>query len=110
MGEDRHASAIYFLNQANTNAIAIPQKGDPALSTYGSALGFIESFKGIPQDRRLITDVQIDGLLSRIVADKPYRLVTQSGDVVSAFSTAYQEIGAIYGFTQTEIEDSKKLY
>ncbi len=105
-----YSSAIYFLNQASTNAVAIPQKGDPALSAYGAALGFIESFKGIPQDRRLITDVQIDGLLTRIGADKPYRLVTQSGDVVSAFSTAYQEIGGIYGFTQTEIEDSKKLY
>ena len=105
-----YATVIYYLNQANTNAVAIPQMGEPALRAYSEALGFIESFKGIPQDRRLITDVQIDGLLSRIGADKPYRLVTQSGDVVSAFSTAYQEIGAIYGFTQTEIEDSKKLY
>jgi len=105
-----YSTVIYYLNQAGTNAVAIPQKGEPALRAYGEALGFIESFKGIPQDRRLITDVQIDGLLSRIGADKPYRLVTQSGDVVAAFSTAFQEIGAIYGFSQTEIEDSKKLY
>ena len=105
-----YATVIYYLNQAATNAIAIPQKGQLALLAYGEALGFVESFKGIPQDRRLITDVQIDGLLARIGSDKPYRLVTQSGDLVSAFSTAFQEIGGIYGFTQTEIEDAKKAY
>jgi len=105
-----YATVIYYLNQAGMNAIAIPQKGQLALHAYGEALGFVESFKGIPQDRRLITDVQIDGLLTRIGADKPYRLVTQSGDLVSAFSTAFQEIGGIYGFTQTEIEDAKKVY
>lgn len=105
-----YSTVIFYLNQAGMNAIAIPQKGEPALRAYGEALGFIESFKGIPQDRRLITDVQIDGLLSRIGADKPYRLVTQSGDIVGAFSTAFQEIGGIYGFTQTEIEDAKKAY
>ncbi len=105
-----YATVIYYLNQAGMNAISIPQKGEPALKAYAEALGFVESFKGIPQDRRLITDVQIDGLLTRIGADKPYRLVTQSGDLVSAFSTAFQEIGAIYGFTQTEIEDAKKAY
>ena len=105
-----YATVIYYLNQAGMNAIAIPQKGQLALHSYGEALGFVGSFKGIPQDRRRITDVQIDGLLTRIGAAKPYRLVTQSGDLVSAFSTAFQEIGGIYGFTQTEIEDAKKAY
>ncbi|MEA2747800.1 MAG: hypothetical protein QOI41_1943 [Myxococcales bacterium] len=105
-----YATVIFYLNQAAQNAVAIPQKGQLALHSYGEALGFIESFKGIPQDRRVITDVQIDGLLTRVSAAKPYRLVTQSGDVVGAFSTAFQEIGGIYGFTQTEIEDFKKVY
>lgn len=105
-----YATVIYYLNQAGTNAVAIPQQGPAALHAYGEALGFIESFKGIPQDRRLITDVQIDGLLARIGSDKPYRVVTRSGDLVSAFNTAFQEIGGIYGFTQTEIEDAKKAY
>jgi hypothetical protein len=105
-----YATVIFYLNQAGTNAIALPQKGEPALKGYSEALGFVESWKGIPQDRRVITDVQIDGLLTQIGADKPYRLVTQSGDVVGKFSTAFQQIGAIYGFTQTEIEDAKKAY
>jgi hypothetical protein len=105
-----YATVIYYLNQAGTNAIALPQKGEIALKAYGEALGFVESWKGIPQDRRLITDVQIDGLLMQIGADRPYRLVTQSGDVVGGFSTAFQQIGGIYGFTQTEIEDAKKAY
>ena len=104
------ATVIYYLNQAATNATAIPAKGQLALHAYGEALGFAQSFKGIPQDRRKITDVQIDAVLARIGASTPYQLVTRTGERVVAFNTAFQEIGAIYGMTQTDIEDAKKAY
>ncbi|MDB4934983.1 MAG: hypothetical protein JWP87_1955 [Labilithrix sp.] len=105
-----YLTVIYYLNAAGTNAIAIPAKGQAALHAYGEALGFAQSFKGIPQDRRRITDVQIDGLLATMGADTPYRLVTRSGERVQAFATAIQQIGGIYGFTPTEIEEAKKAY
>ena len=104
------ATVIYYLNQAATHATAIPAKGQLALHAYGEALGFAQSFKGIPQDRRKITDVQVDAILARIGATTPYLLVTRTGERVVAFNTAFQEIGAIYGMTQTDIEDAKKAY
>jgi hypothetical protein len=105
-----YLTVIYYLNAAGTNAIAIPAKGQAALHAFGEALGFAESFKGIPQDRRKISDVQIDGLLVTMGADTPYRLVTRSGERVGAFATAIQQIGGIYGFSPTEIEEAKKAY
>ena len=104
------ATVIYYLNQAATSATVIPAKGQLALHAYGEALGFAQSFKGVPQDRRKITDVQIDAILQRIGATTPYQLVTRTGERVVAFNTAFQEIGAIYGMTQTDIEDAKKAY
>ena len=104
------ATVIYYLNQAATSATVIPAKGQLALHAYGEALGFAQSFKGVPQDRRKITDVQIDAILQRIGATTPYQLVTRTGERVVAFNTAFQEIGAIYGMTQTDIEDAKKEY
>jgi hypothetical protein len=104
------ATVIYYLNQAATNATVIPAKGQLALHAFGEALGFAQSFKGVPQDRRKITDVQIDAILTRIGATTPYQLVTRTGERVVAFNTAFQEIGAIYGMTQTDIEDAKKAY
>jgi hypothetical protein len=103
-------TVIFYLNAASNNATASPVKGSQALHGYGEAIGFIQSFKGIPQDRRKITDVQIDALLQRVGADKPYKLITDTSTRVVAFNTAFQDVGAIYGLTQTEIEDAKKAY
>ena len=107
-----YLTVIYYLNQAATNATAVPAKGQLALHGYGEALGFAQSFKGIPQDRRKITDVQIDALLTRIGATAPYKLVIPAltSDRVVAFNGAYSDIGAVYGLTPTEIEDAKKEY
>ncbi len=105
-----YLTAIFYLNQASTHAMAAPVKGPQALHAFGEAHGFVQSFRGIPQDRRKITDAQIDALLQRIGAAKPYELLTRTTERVVAFSTAFQDIGAIYGLTQTEIEDAKKAY
>jgi len=105
-----YATAIFYLNAAATYATASPVKGPPALEAFGQALGIVQSFKGVPQDRRKITDVQIDAILDRIGAASPYKLISESSTRVVAFNTAYQDIGAVYGLTQTEIEDAKKDY
>ena len=54
--------------------------------------------------------MQIDALLARVGADKPYKLITDTSSRVVAFNSAFQDVGAIYGLTQTEIEDAKKVY
>lgn len=108
-----YLSVIYYLYEAQTNALVTPvttAKSAAALHAFGSAIGFAQSFKGIPQDRRKITDAQIDALLTRIGTASAYQLITRTGDRVVAFSTATQEIGAIYGLSQIEIEDAKKAY
>lgn len=105
-----YLTAIYYLNQAATNAQAMPVKGPQALHAFGEAQGFIQSFRGIPQDRRKINDAQIDALLVRIGGATPYQLLTRTSDRVVAFNTAFNDIGAIFGLTQTQIEDAKKAY
>jgi hypothetical protein len=105
-----YASVIFYLNEAATSATAAPPKSEAALRSFGEALGFVQSFRGIPQDRRKISDAQIDALLARISGATPYQLVTRTSTLVVAFNTAFQDIGAIYGLTQTEIEDAKKAY
>jgi hypothetical protein len=105
-----YASVIFYLNEAATSATAAPAKSEAALRSFGEALGFVQSFRGIPQDRRKITDAQIDALLTRVSGATPYQLVTRTSTLVVAFNTAFQDIGAIYGMTQTEIEDAKKAY
>jgi hypothetical protein len=103
-----YLTVIYYLNRAATNALASPQVGPSALHGFGEAAGFVQSFKGIAQDRRRITDAQIDALLSRIGAQTPYQLITRTAERVGQFNLAFQDIGAIYGLTQLDIEEAKK--
>jgi hypothetical protein len=105
-----YLTVIFYLNAAATNASANPVKGPAALHGFGEAAGFLQSFKGIPQDRRKITDAQIDKLLDEVGAATPYKLITNTAERLVAFNGAFQEIGAIYGLTQTDIEEAKKTY
>jgi hypothetical protein len=108
-----YLTVIYLLNQAATDALLTPQtpaKNAAALQAYGQAVGLAESFKGIPQDHRLITDAQIDALLMQIGSSTAYQIITQASVRAVAFNTAFQDIGAIYGLTQTDIENAKKAY
>ncbi|MBS2013688.1 MAG: hypothetical protein JST00_12415 [Deltaproteobacteria bacterium] len=105
-----YLTVIYYLNAAATNASAVPPKGPSALHGFGEAIGFIGSFRGVPQDRRKITDAQIDALLTRVGAATPYVLVTDTNARIVAFNGAFTDIGAIYGLSPLEIEEAKKAY
>ena len=108
-----YLTVIYALSQTATNALLVPQdpaKNAIALQSFAAAVGLAESFKGIPQDRRRITDAQIDALLDKIGANAASQVVTQASGRAVAFNSAYQDIGAIYGLTQTQIEDAKKAF
>lgn len=105
-----YLTVIYYLNASATNASANPVKGPSALHGFGEALGFIGSFRGIPQDRRKITDAQIDALLTKVGAAVPYQLVTDTNARIVAFNGAFTDIGAIYGLAPIDIEEAKKAY
>jgi hypothetical protein len=101
-----YATAVYYLAAAATTA-ADPLKGPEALRAWATALGLIRSFKGLPADKRKITDAQIDALLAKIGATTAYRLVTSPGDRVLELNQAINDIALYEGFTQAEIESFK---
>lgn len=102
-----YASAIFYLDSAARTA-ADPQKGPDALHAYAQALGFIQSFKGLPAEKRKITDAQVDMLLTKIGADAPYKLVTTPGDRVLKLNEAINDIALYEGFTAAEVEAFRK--
>ena len=102
------ATSIFYLNSAVTNAISGDNtKFASALHGYGEALGFIQLWKGIPQEKRKITDAQVDALLAKIGADSPYKLITETGTRGIALNGAINDIAIIYGFSAAEVEAFK---
>lgn len=105
-----YASAIYALNAAAASALAQPPKGPAALHAFGEAIGFVQSFKGLPQDRRKITDLQIDDVLAKIGAAAPYELLTKPDERAPKLVDGINAIAVVYGFTPDEVEAFKKAY
>ncbi len=104
------ATAIYYLNASVTNAAAA--KSTSALHGFGEALGFIQGWKAVPADKRKITDAQVDGLLEKIGATSPYKLVLPSYQALRVISinSAINDIATIYGFSAAEVEAFKKNF
>lgn len=102
-----YATAIFFLNDAAGKAIG--QKGDAALHAFGQAVGLVQSFRGIAQDRRKITDAQIDDLLGKIGAATAYRLVTETSARVPQLVDGINSVAAIYGWSSADVEGFEKV-
>jgi len=103
-------TAIYYLYTAGVRATANPVQGAGALHAFGEAVGFIQGFRGIAQDRRIVTDAQITELLELIGAETPYKLLTNPAQQTTAFATSFIKIGQIYGLSSLDIEEAKKAY
>lgn len=104
-----YATAIFYLNAAALTA-ADPLKGSDALRAFGEALGFIQSFRGLPSDKRKITDAQIDAVLGKIGATTAYKLVTGAGDRALRLNEAINDIALYQGFTPAEVEAYRKNF
>lgn len=105
-----YASAVYDLNAAASFSSSTPPKGAAALRSFGSAVGLIQGLRGVPQERRKITDAQIDALLAKIGVDEPYDVALGSAGVATSFTGAIQDIARIYGFSQSDVESFKKQF
>jgi hypothetical protein len=110
-----YGTVIYDLNDVTTRLIASTTDLGPVLHTYGEAVGLIAGFRTIPQDSRIITDAQIDGLLSRVFAPdggpvEVFKVKTSPLEVVSRFGQAIADIKTVYSLSDAEVEAFKKKY
>lgn len=104
-----YGAAIHYLAAAaDAAATADPARRPEALHAFGKALGLIQSFKGLPADKRKITDAQIDAVLEKIGAGAAYRLVIAVGDRVLRVNEAINDIALYEGFTAAEVEAFRK--
>jgi hypothetical protein len=82
------------------------------LHDLGEAVGFTHGFKAIAAAQRKITDTQIDEVLSLLLAPSNadasmYKFVTNGTTELAKITLAQQKIKAIYGFTETEMDEFK---
>lgn len=109
------ATAIYYFNDTLKKLSATaPTANDLAagLHGYGEGVGFIHGFRTLPTAQRIITDAQIDDLLSLLGAPSSgtvtsYRLVTDTANELPKLTLAIGRIATIYGFTPAQVEDFK---
>lgn len=83
------------------------------LHDLGENVGFIHGFKTVPQAHRKITDAQIDEILALLLAPAGadatmYKFVTEPVTQLPKIAQYQQKIKAIYGFTDTEMNDFKQ--
>lgn len=104
------ASAIFYLNQAVATITTDPSKGPEALHAFGSALGFIQSFSGVPETSRKMNDAQINALLTNVGAASPWKLVTAVGETAPKLTSAIKDIQQFQGLSDTEVESFKKAF
>jgi hypothetical protein len=112
--KSQYATVIFALNDASTRleAPSVTNYG-PALHSFGEAVALIQSFKGIDQGYRIITDLQIDGLLNGIGApdnapSSAYLVATSPTATVAKLTAAIGTIKDIYGFTSDDVTAFEK--
>jgi len=84
-----------------------------ALHAYGEAVGFLHGWKTIPQADKIITDSQIDALLTLLNATSngnttSYLFITDAANQLPKLLEVISEIQNIYDFSSTDLEDFKK--
>ncbi|MFN9338460.1 MAG: hypothetical protein ACK6BZ_03100, partial [Candidatus Kapaibacterium sp.] len=88
-----------------------PAEIGAALHAYSEGVGFIHGFKTIPN--KIITDAQIDEILTLMLAKDPqnvtsYLFVTEPATYLKNFDDIRSKIKAIYGFSDADMESFKK--
>lgn len=111
--KSNYATVIFALNDIITKLSVATPDFAAVLHSFGEAIGLIAGFKTLPQEKRIITDAQIDSLLQRVLAAdgapiQAYKLKTSSIEAVSRLQQAIGDIKGVYAFSDSEVEAFKK--
>jgi hypothetical protein len=84
-----------------------------ALHAYGECVGFLHGWRTIPQGYKIMSDAEIDELLTLLNAPyngtpTSYLFVTDAFNELPKLTQIIDKIKVKYGFTTQEIEDFKK--
>ncbi|GAA4446001.1 hypothetical protein GCM10023189_00660 [Nibrella saemangeumensis] len=110
------ATAINYLHSTISTLSATnptdAQKG-AAMHTYNEAVSQIHGWRTIPQQHKIITDAQIDELLTLMNAPvngtpTSYLFLTNPVNQLPKLTQAISRLKEIYKFTDQEVEDFKK--
>jgi len=109
------ATVVNYCNSAigklsTTSAPATTLSG--GLHELSECIGFVHGFKAVPQSERLISDAEIEeiltGLLSPTTADASmYKFITNGPAELPKITQIIQKIKNIYSFTDSEMEEFK---
>ncbi len=80
-----------------------------ALHAYGECVGFLHGWRQLPADGKRISDVQIDELLTLLLAapgttPESYKFITEPGAQLPKLQDVIGRLQTIYGFTNAEVE------
>ncbi len=83
------------------------------LHSYAEAVGFLHGWRTIPAAYKLITDAEIEDLLVKLNAPfdstpTSYKLITESATQLPKVQEVIDDLQALYGFSDQEIEDFKQ--
>lgn len=97
---------------SNTPSSLTDNQKAGALHAIGEGIGFIHGLRTIPQQHKKITDAQIESILTLLNAPydgtaTTYTFVTDASNELPNLTAVINELKAIYGFTDQQIEDFK---
>jgi hypothetical protein len=109
------ATVIYYCNATKIgiqDALVIVDEDDrrsalgSAIHAYAEGVGFTHGFRGL--ENKFITDVEIDEILAKLLAPagqnpESYRFMIEA-QTLSNFDDIIENIQAIYGFTDEEVQ------
>jgi hypothetical protein len=106
------ATVIYYLNDAFVKLTAdnaTETQLAAGLHSYGEAHAFITGWRGLPAGGRLITDAQIDEILSELGINlmgpsTAFELLTDSASAAPRLLTGIELVADVYGFTAADID------
>jgi len=111
--QSQYARFVYYANRAFTvyaSGTATQAQNAETLHWLAEGLGLIYGFKGLPTDARVITDSEIDAILTlmkmpTIEGATLYEFFQGEADDLDDIEEAFDSIQDIYDFTDTQMND-----
>jgi len=90
-----------------------PEDVGSALHAYSEAVGFLHGWRMLPAGERIITDTEIDEILTLMLAPQnatatSYLLAQAPFETLPQLTEAIEKLQVIYGFSEQDIEDFRK--